>query len=543
MIDVVAMTYTYPATSRPAIRDLTLRVDRGELTLLAGRSGSGKSTLLSAINGLVPHFYGGRFRGRVMVAGMDTRRARPVDIAGRVGTVFQEPGARFVTNGVQDEIALGMELAGLPSEEIGRRVREIVERLELGPLLERPLDRLSGGEQQRVALAAALSREPEVLLLDEPTSQLDTQSAEAVLQWVVRLNEQLGLTALVSEHRLGRLLPWVNRMIFLAEGGTLAAAGLPSQVLPRMPYGPPVVEAARRLGMEMPTDAEAAHALRDRLRALASEARLRRAKGTGEPLLRARGLSYAYDGILALQEADLDVSAGETVAVMGRNGSGKTTLLRCLMGLLRPQCGEVRLRGEPLNGRPVAEIARSIAYVPQWPSALLFAESVRAELDFTLRNLGLLAHPPISPEALLKRLDLEDLADRYPRDLSSGERQRTALAAVLVTRPGVVLLDEPTLGMDPVAQAHFGLLIEGWQAEGMAVLVATHDVEFAAAHAERVVILDRGRVRVAGPAAETLFSQPELRTGLQQWVGQAHPASPADLPQAAGREGLEHADG
>jgi energy-coupling factor transport system ATP-binding protein len=236
-----------------------------------------------------------------------------------------------------------------------------------------------------------------------------------------------------------------------------------------------------------------------------------------------------------LEGVSLEVRPGEVVAVLGRNGSGKTTLLRCLMGLLSLQAGEVRLEGNEVTRRPVSDRARAVAYVPQWPSALLFADSVREELTLTLRNHGLEASPPIDPDVLLSDLGLSEVADRYPRDLSAGERQRAAVAAVMVTRPGVVLLDEPTLGIDPLAQARFGQLVDAWRSQGMAVVLATHDVEFAAAHADTALVLDRGRTVASGPVAETLFSQPSLRTSLQKLTGRPHPASVAELACLAER--------
>lgn len=542
MIELSHVTYFYPDSRAPALTDVNLDVEAGEMWLLAGRSGSGKSTLLSTINGLVPHFYGGRFAGRAVVADRDTRHAQPVDLAAVVGTVFQEPGSRFVTRSVGDEVAFGLEAAGYPGDEIARRVAEIVDRLALGALMDRPLDRLSGGEQQRVAIAAALGRRPSILVLDEPTSQLDGEAADATIEWIVDLRREFGLTALVSEHRLARLASRVDRVAYLSEQGRLISMGTPEEVLPLLPYGPALLEAARRMDCPPPFGANAREELRKRIVAVAPTTPPVNQSPGGTPRLTGRGLSYAYNGVQALNHADLDVRPGEMVAILGRNGSGKTTLLRCLMGLLRPQIGEVRLNGQNLADRPVAEIARSIAFVPQWPSASLFAESVREELAFTLRNHGMLDSPPVDPNGLLGRLDLSEVAGRYPRDLSSGERQRVALAAVLVTHPEVLMLDEPTLGMDPIAQAHLGALLESWKAEGMAVVLATHDVEFAAAHAERALVLDGGSVRDFGSAAETLFDHPELRTAIQHLTGRARPASWTDLPAMGGNGGL-HADG
>ncbi len=529
--DVAHLTYTYPERTKPALRDLTLRLDHG-LVLLAGKSGSGKSTLLRALCGLVPHFHGGRFAGRVVVDGLDTRHARPVELAERVGLVFQEPATRFVTGTVSDEIAFGMEAAGLRGDQIRRTVEEIVERLELGPVVGRSLDRLSGGEQQRVAVAAALARGSRVLLMDEPTSQLDAQSAEGVLSWILELHRDLGLLALIAEHRLVRLADSVDGILYLEESGALGAYGEASEVMAAMPYGPPLVEAARRLNVPPPFTAAAREMLRSRLDGLP---RLppRREPG-GEPRLAAHGLHHAYNGVPALDDAGLEVRAGEVVAVLGRNGSGKTTLLRCLMGLAQPDRGEVRLEGRPIDRETVAARAREIAFVPQWPSAMLFAESVREELILTLRNHGLDATLAAEPDRLLGELGLTEVAGRYPRDLAAGEQQRVAVGAVLVSQPAVLLLDEPTLGLDALAQRRLGEILETQRARGVAIVIATHDVEFAAAHADTALVLEAGRVTAQGPAAETLFGHPALRTSLQRFTGRPRPASVNELPRGQG---------
>lgn len=541
IIDVARLTYSYPESDRPALANLDLRIPRGELLLLAGRSGSGKSTLLRALNGLVPHFYGGRFGGSVLVAGLDTRRTSPVEMAGQVGFVFQEPEGGFITGNVADEIAFGMEVAGLPGRVIRERVEEIIERLELDALLDRPLDRLSGGEQQRVAVAAALARKPSVLLLDEPTSQLDAQSAEAVLEWVAALRADLGLTAVIAEHRLARIAPRVDRALYLGGAGERPQLGGPEEVLAAMPYGPPLIEASRLIGERLTAGCTGLPCLRQSLLGLPESVFEPCRRPEGGPRLAAQGMAYAYNGLRALEDILLEVWPGEIVALLGRNGSGKTTLLRCIMGLLTPQAGAISYEGERIDAWPVARRARHLAYVPQWPSALLFADSVRAEMDLTLANHGLTERPPCDPEQLLEELGLAGVAHRYPRDLSAGERQRAAIAAVAVTRPGVVLLDEPTLGIDPLAQRRLGRLLQDWRASGTSIVLATHDVEFAAANADRVLILERGSVRAAGPTAETIFSQPGLRTALQQLTGRARPASPEDLARARSRGDL-HAD-
>ena len=530
MIDLDRLTYTYPRAPGPALTSVSLHVEPGQTVLLTGRSGSGKSTLLGTINGLVPHFYGGRFSGRARIAGRDTRTHRPYELSGIVGTAFQEPATRFVTRSVTDELAFGLEAEGLPGDEIGRRVRATIERMNLGPLVHLPLEQLSGGEQQRVAVAAALVREPRVLVLDEPTSQLDADGARGVLDWLRDLWRENQLTTLISEHRLARLLPDADRVAALGPGGTLEAWGAPGDVLPQLAYGPPLIEAARRLGLPAGLSDES----RDRLRsALHEMERPVRAGSTGDRRLTCRGLSFAYPAGFALSEIGFDVRQGEALALLGGNGSGKTTLLRCLMGLLTHR-GEIEVEGRAIHSLPVAERARAVAYLPQWPSAFLFAETVREELLTTLRYHGLEPVAEHHPDPMLEAFGLAALADRYPRDLSAGERQRTALAAVMIARPRAVLLDEPTLGMDPLSQADLARRIRGWKRAGLSVIVATHDVEFAAAITDRAIVLQAGRWVAEGATREVLFERPGLRTVLQQLTGRPWPACVDDLKAGGG---------
>ncbi len=526
MVEVQGLTYTYPAERQPALQDLTLALQAGEQVLLTGPSGAGKTTLLRALNGLVPHFHGGRFRGRVRVAGLDTRRHGPAALAAHVGTLFQQPARRFLTDRAEDEIALALELAGLPPVEIHRRLREAVDRLDLAPLLTRPLQHLSGGEQQRVALAVALARGPSLLLLDEPFSQLDPPGAQAALAWTLGLAREEGLALLLAEHRLDRLVGAFPRLVLLDREGRLAADGPWARALARLSPRPALWEAAWRLGLDGQARLDTG-----RLRqALAASGRPAPRTAAGPPRLVAQGLRLGFEGHPVLQGVDLEVREGEVLALLGRNGAGKTTLLRALMGLLTPEAGRVLLDGQDMTAQPPEARARRMAYLPQWPEALLFAESVREELAFTLRQHGLEAAPSVDPEALLGRLGLAGLGEARPRDLSAGQRQRAALAAVLVAGPEVLLLDEPTLGMDPAAKADLGQLLREWAGRGASVLVATHDVEFVAAYADRAALLEAGRVVTAGPAAETLFARPAFRTALQRLTGHPWPASPAHIP-------------
>ncbi len=553
VIDLHHFTYTYPGASRPVLQDVTLHIAEGEFALVAGPSGVGKSTLLRSLNGLVPHFAGGTLSGDVFVGGHDPVAEGPQVLSRVVGFVFQDPESQFVLDRVEDEIAFALENAAMPPTEMRIRVEEVLDLLDLVSLRDRPVEFLSGGEKQRVAIAAALALRPRVLVLDEPTSQLDPESAEDVLNALVRLNRDLGLTVVLAEHRLERVLSHVDRLIYLPplilqrrhsdgappilqrrhsdgappveeSGRGNVLSGPPRRILRHMDLIPPLVTLGKELGWDpLPFTIEEgrtfANAYNRPERSTSSAeidakpasqvSRSKRKPETlkQEALLRIEQLSFAYDDVPTLADVSLTVNVGELVALMGRNGCGKTTLLKCVVGLLRPEQGEITLLDEQLIQQETAQICQSVGYLPQAPDDLLFADTVAEELEVTLRNHELLDAPPVVPGALLERLGLSTLAASYPRDLSVGERQRVALGAVTVTRPRLLLLDEPTRGMDYPAKRELVRLLQEWQAEGVGVLLVTHDVELVAQAADRVVILDQGKV-VADDAPELLAASP-----------------------------------
>ncbi|HOU40820.1 MAG TPA: ATP-binding cassette domain-containing protein [Promineifilum sp.] len=511
IIAIRRLTYHYPQRPTPALRDVTWDVADGEFVLVAGASGSGKSTLLRCLNGLVPHFSGGVLAGQMAVAGIDVIAAGPRVMSRHVGFVAQDPEAQAVLDRVEGEIAFALENAAVPPAEMHRRVEQALDLVELTPLRDRPLDTLSGGERQRLAIAAALALQPRVLVLDEPTSQLDPQSAEEVLRALVRLKAGLGLTIILAEHRLERIARYADRLTFL-EDGRVVLDGPVRTTLPLIPGAPPVVALGRALGWQpAPLTVKEARPLAATLPVAAFP--VPQATPVPEkpiaPRLQVEGLRFSYNGQETLRGIDLSVAPGEVVALVGRNGAGKSTLLKCIVGLLRGQAGEVRVNGRSTLGRHVADICREIGYLPQNADDLLFADTVADEMRVTLRNHGLAA-TAVEQAAWLARLGLTELARAYPRDLSAGQRQRVALGAVTATQPRLLLLDEPTRGLDWAAKTALVALWRGWLAEGAAMLLVTHDVELAATFAQQTVILSRGEVIAAGPTRDVLAGAPHF---------------------------------
>lgn len=482
----------------PTVLDaIDLDLDAGEVMLIVGNSGSGKSTLLRTTNGLVPHSSGGRFRGEVTAFGRSIRGTKPRDLADVVGFVNQDPEAQFVVDHVEHDLAFVLENLGTDQATMRRRVEEVLDALGIAHLRDRSPSTLSGGEKQRCAIAGALAAAPAALVLDEPTSMLDPQGADDVLAAVSRLNDDLGTTVVMAEHRLERAAPMADRAA-LIEGGTLAPAGRPRDVIASYDGAPTVTELGRLLGWDpLPlTVREARAAVRRRggpggiLNLAPAQAPFRLDRpAAGRPLLTATGLTVAPGRQPVLAGVDLTVAQGEVIALLGRNGSGKTSLLRCLVGALNPRQGSIRA-------------VEPVAYVPQDPNALLFSPTVRRELGETLRLLGRRDDGAI--DRWLAELALQPLAARHPRSLSAGERQRVAIAAVAIGDAPVLLLDEPTRGIDAPSRSALERAVVSHAATGGAVVLATHDVELAARCATRVVVLGGGEVVADGPAHEVL---------------------------------------
>ncbi len=574
MITFDAVTVTYAGEPRPVLDDVRLVIEEGELCLVAGRTGSGKSTLLGAVNGLVPHFTGGRLAGRVTVAGLDTRAAPPRELAHVVGVVGQDPLAGFVTDTVEDELAYTMEQLAIPPDVMRKRVEETLDLLGIAELRRRPLRTLSGGQQQRVAIGAALTAHPRVLVLDEPTSALDPTAAEDVLAAITRLVHDLGVTVVVAEHRLERVAPYADRMVLLTGAGR-AVSGPPAVVLADSPVAPPVVELGRLAGWDpLPLSIRDARrqagGLRDRLSGLTPPTR---PSTSDEIALTAHGVTVRYGDVLAVRAVDLALRAGEVVAMMGRNGSGKSSLLWAVQGSGPRHAGTVSVRAAtpaPAAGAlphatehtvaavsalpraakatppgvdpkdlPAYEARRYVGMVPQTPSDLLYLDTVAAECAQADRESEVAAG---TCRGLLDRLVPGIPGDRHPRDLSEGQRLALVLAIQLAAAPAVVLLDEPTRGLDYPGKQHLRALLRSLATEGRSVVLATHDVEFVAAAADRVVVLAEGEVIADGPTADVVVASPSFAPQVakvlapERWLTVADVAAALDGPAARAGE-------
>ncbi len=520
------VSVTYAGAPAPALTGVDLAVGEGELVLVVGRTGSGKSTLLGAVGATVPHFTGGVLGGRVTVHGRDTRTHRPRDLADLVGVVGQDPLAGFVTDTVEEELAYGMEQLALPPATMRKRVEETLDVLGIADLRRAPLRDLSGGEQQRVAIGSVLTTHPRVLVLDEPTSALDPTGAEEVLAALTRLVHDLAVTVVVAEHRVERVLQYADRVVHVGAGGRVTH-GAPAEVMRWSDVAPPVVDLGRWAGWDpLPLSVRDARRAATGLRRALADPRVPDAHAAGprhtgphdadpraaDPraadarvLLEARDVVVRHGPVLAVAAAGIALRSGEVTALMGRNGSGKSSLLWALQGSGRRDGGTVTCDGTDPAALSPHERRRLVGLVPQTASDLLYLDTVAAECAQADAESGATGG---TCAATLARLAPDVPGDRHPRDLSEGQRLALVLAIQLTARPPVLLLDEPTRGLDPDAKRSLTRVLDELAADGHAVLLSTHDVEFVADAADRVVVLAEGEVVADGPTADVVVASP-----------------------------------
>ena len=510
MITFVDVSFTYDGASAPTLDRVDLDLGEGELCVVVGPTGSGKTTLLRAVNGLVPHFTGGRLSGEVRVDGRSTREFPPRELADVVGMVGQNPAASFVTDVVEDELAYTMENLGLDPAVMRRRVEDALDLLGLHDLRHRPLATLSGGQQQRVAIGAVLTASPRVLVLDEPTSALDPAAAEEVLGSLTRLVHDLGMTVLLAEHRLERVLPFADSVVLVPGRGAPLQVGSAARIMEGSPVAPPIVDLGRLAGwtplpLSVRDARRQAGPLRQRLAGAEPPPARATATDADSTLARLHRVTVRFDPVTALDAVDFSARQGEVVALMGRNGSGKSTLLGQIAGVRPPTSGRVDVGGADPAALSAGALVARVGLVPQDASLLLYSDSVAAECASADHDTNL---APGTTAAMLERVLPGLPRDHHPRDLSEGQRLALALAVVLAPAPPLLLLDEPTRGLDYPGKARLVQLLAGLAADGHCVVMATHDVELVAQVATRAVVLADGEVVADGPARAVVCHSP-----------------------------------
>ena len=506
MIKFSNVSLIYPNSTTTVLENLNLEIAEGEMVLVIGPTGSGKSSLLRLINGLVPHHTGGILAGDVSVDGNSTQLVKPGGLAHLIGIVGQNPAHGFVADTVEEELAFGMEALNLQNDVMRKRVEEVLDLLSLAPLRHRTISTLSGGEQQRVAIGAALVAHPKVLVLDEPTSALDPIAAEEVLSILHRLVHDLSLTVVIAEHKLERVIQFADRIVHI-NGAGVANIGTPEEILMQSPIAPPIVHLARALGLK-----EIGVSVRE-MRRLTTNIREQQYQASDTPISRSndsmidvKNLSISYDGKTAVKSIQTEVFAQEIVAIMGRNGAGKSSLLKSIAGVSEHSSGSVKVLSLDPQKLKGSKRRSTIGFIPQEPSDLLYGQSVQIECaqadadnekkkGTTLEILRQLV-PGISENA-------------HPRDLSEGQRLGVALSIILSSNPSVLILDEPTRGLDYQAKRELTtILIDFAHATNKCVVLATHDVELVAELATRVIFLADGDVVADGSTLDVLLSSP-----------------------------------
>jgi energy-coupling factor transporter ATP-binding protein EcfA2 len=531
-ISVKNVTYTYPEQDSPALKDVTLEVEKGEFLVIMGPNGSGKTTLCLLLNGVIPNVLGGRLRGQTEVMGLDTRRHHVYELAQHVGMVLQDPEAQLFTSSVRSEAAFAAENLGVPREEMIERIDWALDVVRLQDFVQRPPPQLSGGQKQRLTIAAALVMRPLVLVLDEPTSQLDPIGAQEVFSVLRDLNQDLGMTVVISTHKSEHATRYADRIIVLNEG-QIVSQGSPAEVFSH-------VELMDRIYVQVPAVTRVEWDLREALGrkrfsvlledARASLSKLMEERGVPKqsvldhrlsiptppipntPYIELKNLIFQYPGTdkKALDDISITVEKGEFVGIIGQNGAGKTTLVKHIIGLLKPSSGQVILDGKDVADEAVEDMARTVGLALQNPDAQLFAMSVAEEVAFGSSNLNL-------PEKeVAERVDralaatgLEKFREAYPFNLSFGDRRKLSVAAVVSMEPNVLIFDEPTTGQDYKGRRELADIAKNLNEMGRTILMVTHDMDLIAEYTRRLIVMGDAKVLLDGPTAE-VFQQVEI---------------------------------
>ena len=497
VVEVEGLTFTYAGKRVPALRDVELGIDKGELVLLVGRSGSGKSTLLKCINGLIPNRYQGAYRGEVRVNGIVVQGASLTVLSRVVGTVLQEVGKQLVLSKVEDDVAFGPCNLCLPRKEVKRRVHDALERVDALHLKDRDVNELSGGEKQRVAIAGVLALDPPVILMDEPMANLDSEGVRLVQYYIKELKERRK-TVIIAEHRTEEILEvGVDRIVIL-DRGRIVKETEDEEVLRK--YADVIKVPARLFRTsKIRKSIKVKTAYRNDPRPVVVEF---------------ENVYFSYDEIPALKGVSLEIREGERIALLGNNGAGKSTLAKLMLGLIKPTKGRVLVYGRDTREREVYELAPFVGLVFQDPFNMLFASTVRDELSYGPRNLG------VDPneidhrvEEAARRCRVHHLLDYSPFASSHGEKKRICVASILTMMPRILILDEPTAGQDYASYTAFMNFIQGLKDKVRTLILITHDTDLAIEYTDRTIILADGRIIADGPTREVLANREYLKAG------------------------------
>lgn len=502
-IKIENLNYSYPDENKNALKNINLKLEKGEILFILGKSGSGKSTLAKCISGAVPNFYGGKISGRVLVDGKDINEISSRDRGREITMVFQDPERQLVMNKVHREVAFGLENVGIEGERIKRRVYEALQFSNLLGIADRDISTLSGGQKQRVAIASAISYLPNCIILDEPTSQLDPSGAEEVVSLIKKINEELGVSIVITEQRVNKWFQIADKFAVMDEGEIVFKGNKEEFYLSKdeyiFNYLPATLKLTRKLGIEkMPGDFKEARRL---LSGFGFESIKESLESSSDEEIMIKKLNCKYGKLEAVKEVNLQINKGDFIGILGANGAGKSTLLKSIMGLV-DYSGSIKVNGREIKKLKSRDVGKLIGYVSQNPNDYISKDTVYDELKFTLNNFNIKDDGII--DETLNSLDILKLKDKNPRDISGGERQRVALASILVLKQKILLLDEPTRGLDSSTKKSLGRLLTKLRGEGTTIILITHDIEFACEFCSRFMIMFNGEVAADGKRDEVL---------------------------------------
>jgi energy-coupling factor transporter ATP-binding protein EcfA2 len=509
-IEMKELTYYYPKESKPVLQNINLKVDRGEILFVVGESGSGKSTLAKCISGAVPNFYGGTIKGSVAIDGNEVTEMEHSKRASEITMVFQDPESQLIMNKVHREIAFGLENVGVESSEMKRRIFEAMQFSNILDIANRDINTLSGGQKQRVAITSAIVYLPNCIILDEPTSQLDPASAEDVIGLIKKINDELGITIIIIEQRIHKCFDIADKILILSKG-EIAFSGSKQELYNEKNqelqlFLPDYLKISKDLDIvNMPESLREARRAIEEFTYEYKPSSLNENSSNKEELIRIENLNCKYDENIVIKDLNISIKQGEFIGIMGANGGGKTTFLKSLMGLIKYSGSvKVNLSGQykEIKKLKIKDIARIIGYISQNPNDYISKETVYDELRFTLDNYNIKDYQVI--EDTLKALDIYKLKNKNPRDLSGGEIQRVAIASILVLKPEILLLDEPTRGLDSKVKTMLGEILQELNKNGTTIMLVTHDVEFASEFCSRFLLMFNGEIVGDGNQSEVL---------------------------------------
>ncbi len=530
-IELVNLTYTYPEQDQPALKDVTLVIEKGEYVVVVGPNGAGKTTLCLHMNGVIPNVLGGRIKGKSEIMGLNTRRHHVYDMALHVGIVLQDPEAQLFTSDVRSEVAFAAENLGVPREEMIKRIDWILDVVRLKDFVDRPPAQLSGGQKQRLAIASSLVMQPNIIVLDEPTSQLDPIGSQEVFSVLRDLNKELDMTVLISTHKSDYAAKFADRVVVLNEG-KIVAEGPPENVFSQVDLLDKInvqVPAITRVEWEMKSELgitdfsvhldETSAKLKKFLKGknivwetLTDQEKTSETPALGEGYVELDQVTFQYPGtkVNALQDVSLSVGKGEFVGIIGQNGAGKTTLVKNIIGLLKPTSGKILIDGKDISKELVEEMAQTIGLVLQNPDAQLFAMSVEEEVAFGAINMGFSeVEVAEQVEYAIAATGLEEFKENYPFNLSFGDRRKLSVAAVVSMNPDILIFDEPTTGQDYKGRRELADIARNLNERGRTIIMITHDMDLIAEYTRRLIVMGTSRILVDGPTEE-VFQQVDL---------------------------------